>query len=306
MTRTHDGTAGRARASKRIGPAARARAASGSGRSGRPRVVVAVAVGWLAVLALAAVLADLLPLADPTVDTEAYVLAPFGSAAELLGTDNFGRSVLSRVVHGAQVSLVVGCVSAAIGLVVGGLVGMLAGQHRGVVDEVAGTMSDALLAFPALVLIIALTAVLGQAVSTMVIGLSIVSVPAFVRIARASTLRLRDREFVVAARVLGATTTRLMVHEIFPGVLRSVLALAPVVVANLIIAEASLSFLGLGVEPPTATWGVMISQGRSELDSSPHLVLAPSVLLFLTVLALYTVGDHASDRLTRRRSGGVA
>lgn len=269
-------------------------------RRSRPPVAVIVAMAWLVVVVLAAVFADLLPIADPTANVGiGSKVRPFTDWSEVFGTDTFGRSILSRLIFGARLSLAAGLGSVLIAMTIGIAIGTFAGYRGGRVDWFVGVATDALLSIPALVLLLAIVAVLLPSLGTVILGLSLIAVPNFVRLARANTLRFASAEFVVAARGLGAKTATVLFREIMPGVLRSVSVFAAVICAVLILAEAGLSFLGLGVPPPTASWGNMISEGRQYLESDPHLVFVPVAALFLTILAMNSVGDWL-----RGRSGG--
>lgn len=287
-----------------IDPTIAAQAASLDGEHVRPRrrMLLWISVGWVAVAVGAALLADLLPLADPGADVDAGVrIAPFSRFGEPLGTDSLGRSVLSRLVYGGRVSLIVGVGSAAIAMTVGGLAGLIAGAARRRADAVIGVLTDTALAFPPLILLLALSSMLQPSTTTIVIGLSIVGTPAFVRLARANTLRFAQQEFVSAARILGASPRRILFRELLPNVAPPVAAYAMLVVAILIIAESSLSYLGLGIAPPTPSWGVMIADGQPDLRTDPQLVFVPATALFLTVFSLNTLGEALRDHL----DGGV-
>jgi len=254
------------------------------------------AVGWLGLTIAATVFADLLPLADPSTDVAPSRLAPFKQWPEFLGADRLGRSQLSRAIYGARVSLTVGLASALIGMAVGGMVGVLAGYSRRKFDTVVGIFTDSFLAFPALVLLLALSAVLQPSIPTLIVGLSLVSLPTFVRLSRANTLRFAEREFVLAARAIGTRPRQVVFSELVPNVTPPVAAYLPLVTATLIIAEASLSFLGMGIRPPTPSWGTMISDGQPDLNSAPQLVFVPAVILFLTVYSINIVGEWLRSR----------
>lgn len=266
-------------------------------RRSRPPIAVIVAVTWLVVVVAAAVFANVLPIADPFVNVGiGPKTRPFSNWPEFLGTDTFGRSILSRIIYGARLSLAAGVGSVLIALVSGLAVGTFAGYRRGRADWAIGVVTDAMLSVPALVMLLAIVAVLRPSLGTVILGLSLIAFPNFVRLARANTLRFASTEFVVAARGLGATTSTVLFREIFPSVLRSVSVFAAVICAVLILAEAGLSFLGLGVPPPTPTWGNMISDGRQFLASDPHLAFVPVGALFLTILAMNAVGDWLRSR----------
>jgi len=248
------------------------------------------AVAWIALIGLAAIFADLLPIASPTdMDLLAKRAAP--GAAHLLGADHLGRDELSRLIHGGRVSLTVGLLSPVIGVLVGGSLGMLAGYFRGRFETFAVGGVDVLLAFPPLVFALAVTAYLGQSVLNITLVIGVLGIPAFMRVSRAGTLSLSEREFVTAARALGATHARILVRELLPNVALPLLAFFLLGVAVTIVVEGALSFLGLGVPPPTASWGSMIGEGRESLDIAPWLAFLPAGFMFLTVLSFNIVGD---------------
>lgn len=263
-------------------------------------VLVAFSYVWLGLLILAAILAPLLPIApfDAAAGPPRESLQ-LGSIDLLLGTDQLGRSLLSRIVNGAQVSLVVGAVAGLVGAVVGGVLGMVAGYLGGRVDSVIRLLADAMLAFPPLILLLALAAVLTPSVSTILIGLSLLVIPTFIRLARANTLAWASREFVTAARNVGAGSGRILFREILPNLLPTLGAYLPIVMAALIVAEGSLSFLGMGIPPPTPSWGGMISDGKDSIGDYPHMVFVPSFFIFCTVFALNQAGDHLRRRFDR-------
>lgn len=267
-------------------------------RRGAPSVFVAAAAVWLVVLLLSAVFAETLPLAAPDQDLGIGVrVAPFEQWPEFLGTDSLGRSVLARIVFGARASLEISVFAVATGFVIGGALGLVAGYARGVTDTVVGTLNDALLAFPGLVFLLSLAAVMGRGVNVLVLGLAFISVPVFLRIARANAIRFASREFVHAARLSGARLPRVLAKELLPNVLPPMVAYAVIVMATLIVLESSLSYLGLGVPPPVPSWGGMIADGQSDLRTSPALVFVPAAVLFLTVLAFNALGDWVQTRM---------
>jgi peptide/nickel transport system permease protein len=251
----------------------------------------------IVVVALCAALVDLLPLAegqDPSLTLQEPILQPpIPGSAHVLGTDRQGLDLLSGVVHGARVSLVVGLGAVCIGLVVGGLLGVLAGYYRGPLDAALNLLNDSLLAFPPLILLLALASVVQPGVGNITILLGVLAVPTFFRLTRANTMVVAQREFVLAARALGTRGSRILLRELVPNVVLSAMSYAFIVVAVLIVAEASLSFLGLGIQRPTPTWGNMIAAGQQDVEDHPHLVFVPGTALFLTVLALNRVGDWA-------------
>ena len=260
-----------------------------------------LAVAWIGVVLFGALAADLLPIPDPSKISLLHRRQP-PSAMYLFGTDHLGRDVLARVVHGSRASLTVGLISAFLGLLVGGALGLLAGYFRGGFESLTMATVDVLLAFPPLVLALAIIAYLGQSVVILTLTLALLSVPAATRVARATTLAIAEREFVVAARALGATHLRIMLRELLPNVVLPLTVFTLIAVAVLIIAEGTLSFLGLGVPPPTPSWGSMMSEGREQLDFAPHIALIPAVVMFLTVLSFNLVGDTLRSLTDPRRA----
>lgn len=257
--------------------------------------------GWLALIVILAVTASFLPIAAYSVPVGQPRLAPQtgGGIDLLLGTDNVGRSLLSRCIYGARVSLVVGVVAALLGLFVGTVLGLIGGYIGGRVDWIISLLTDSMLAFPPLILLLALSSILTPSVTTILLGLAVITIPSFVRISRAQTISWSSREFVRAAKNLGASRVRILVREILPNVLPALGSFVPIVVAALIVAEGSLSFLGLGIPPPTPSWGGMINEGKSLLATSPHVVFVPAAVIFLTVLSLNQVGDHLRSRFDK-------
>jgi len=244
-----------------------------------------------------------LPLPSPTDMDMLERRAPI-SAEHWFGTDGLGRDELSRLIHGARISLVVGLCAPMIGLAIGGALGMLAGYFRGRFEAfVVGSM-DVLLAFPPLILALAVTAYLGQSILNLTCILGVLGIPAFMRVARASTLTLARREFVIAAQALGATHARILLRELLPNVMLPLLAFFLLGVAVTIVVEGALSFLGLGVPPPISSWGSMIGEGRESLEIAPRLAFLPAIAMFLTVLSFNLVGDTLRA-LTDPRQGAL-
>jgi len=255
-----------------------------------------------AVLLLAVLVALAAPLVaphDPLRQNLGNALAPPGRA-HWLGTDNVGRDVLSRVIWGTRVSLVAGFVSVAIAALVGGLLGVLAGYCGGRVDGLVMRLMDAVLSFPPLVLALALGAVLGAGLTGVLIALGVVYTPTFARLMRGQVLAVKARDYVDAARALGAPGWRIAWHHVLPNAATPIVVQASLSVAFAILAEASLSFLGLGIQPPQASWGSMINAGRGYLQQAPWVVFGPGVALFVTVVGLNFVGDAVRDALDPR------
>jgi peptide/nickel transport system permease protein len=218
----------------------------------------------------------------------------------LMGTDNVGRDVLSRVIWGTRVSLVAGFGSVVIAVLAGGLLGLLAGYAGGRIDGLAMRMMDAVLSFPPLVLALALGAVLGAGLTGVVIALGVVYTPTFARLMRGQVLAITAREYVDAARALGAPGWRIAWTHVLPNATAPIVVQASLSVAFAILAEASLSFLGLGIQPPGASWGSMINAGRGYLQQAPWIVFGPGAALFVTVVGLNFVGDAIRDALDPR------
>jgi peptide/nickel transport system permease protein len=262
-----------------------------------------IAIGWVIFVFAVAIFADVLPLPSPTDMDMLEKRAPL-SFAHWLGTDGLGRDELSRVIYGARISLVVGICAPIIGLVIGGALGMLAGYFRGRFESLVVGSMDVLLAFPPLILALAVTAYLGQSIPNLTFILGLLSVPAFMRVARAATLTLARREFVIAAQALGATHARILLRELLPNVMLPLLAFFLLGVAVIIVAEGALSFLGLGVPPPISSWGSMIGEGRQSLEMAPRLAFIPAIAMFVTVLSFNLVGDTLRA-LTDPRQGAL-
>ena len=266
----------------------------------RRSVVVYVSYTWLAAIVLSAVLAGLLPIATYDVPVGSSRLLPQGGSIDLLlGTDSYGRSLLSRVVYGARVSLLIGVLAGLLGVFVGTALGLVGGYFGGRVDWFVTLVTDSMLAFPPLIMLLTLTAILSPSATTITIGLAVVTVPTFVRLTRATTISWASREFVRAAKNMGAGDARILVKEIMPNVLPTLGAYFPIVVAAMIVAEGSLSFLGLGIPPPQPSWGGMIDEAKNSIATNPHLVFVPAAVIFLTVFSLNQVGDHLRRRFDR-------
>ncbi len=259
-------------------------------RGRKPGALLLDAVGWIALIVLAAALADVLPIGSPT-DMDMLARRALPSSQHLLGTDQLGRDELARLIYGARISLTVGLLAPVIGVTAGGCLGMLAGYFRGRLETLTVAGVDVLLAFPPLVFALAVTAYLGQSVLNLTLVIGVLGIPAFTRVARAVTLSLSEREFVTAARALGATHTRILLRELLPNVALPLLAFFLLGVAVTIVVEGALSFLGLGVPPPAPSWGSMIGEGRESLDMAPWLAFLPAGFMFATVLAFNIVGD---------------
>ncbi len=222
------------------------------------------------------------------------------SRAHLLGTDEFGRDILSRVVFGSRVSLIVAFSSVLIGSTVGTLLGTLSGFVGGWFDRVLSAVVDMLLSFPNLMLGLLLLVILGSGLSSVVIAIAISMVPRFIRLARAPTLSVKEKEYVEACRAIGASTARIVLRHILPNIVGPVVVLTSLWMASAILLEANLSFLGLGVTPPTPTWGNMIRDGITVMFTAPWLAVYPGLAIMLAVMAFNMVGDGLRDALDPR------
>ena len=269
---------------------------------------------WIILILFGAVFADLLPLAEHQ-DTTKTISVPGNARPDLfsehpLGTNNFSLDLLARSVYGARVSLLTATFAVMVSLIIGGTIGMLAGYFRGWLDVVVGLITDSVLAFPALILLIAIITVLGrpdamgEAIVKVGFSLAFVGLPTMTRLSRANTLVFAQREFVLSARSMGAKNFRIIFREIMPNVILPLLSYAFIVVAVLIVAEGSLSFLGLGLKPPKPTWGNMIAEGQQAnvLKQFPHIPMVPGVVMFLTVYSFNRVGEWARSKWDPREA----
>jgi peptide/nickel transport system permease protein len=260
-----------------------------------------LAVGWLLLVAMCALFANVLPVRDPLEPVIANRLAvPFTD--NWLGADGLGRDMLSRLVHGARVSVVIALTAVSIGMIIGGTLGMAVGFFRGKFERIVMAAVDVILAFPGLLLLLALVFFVGQSLATIAIVIGFLSIPAYTRIARANTLAVVQREFVLAARAMGARAPRILFREILPNVALPVMAFGLVAMGVIIVIEGALAFLGLSVEAPQPTWGGMIAEGKRHLSRTVHVALIPSIVMFLTVLSLNFVGDQLRSRIDVRES----
>lgn len=262
-----------------------------------PRSAAGLVLVALAVAAAAA--APLIAPHDPNAPNFLAILAP-PSAAHPLGTDELGRDVLSRIIYGARASLMVGFLSVVGSLAVGAAVGLAAGYLGRWVDAVLMRVMDVIFAFPAILLALAITAVLGPSLPNAILAIAVVNLPVFARIARAQTLVIRQMEFVEARRALGFGSANIMLRTILPNVTAPLIVQGSLLFAMAIITESYLSFLGLGVQPPTPTWGNMLRNAIGFMDQAPWLAWVPGMAIFLTVLGFNLLGDGLRDRLDPR------
>ncbi|MHB1007539.1 MAG: ABC transporter permease [Chloroflexota bacterium] len=238
---------------------------------------------------LMAVLADLIAPYPPNSPQGSILQSP--NAEHLLGTDHLGRDVLSRIIFGARVAMLAGMVSVGFAIVVGVAIGLVAGYWSGWVDDVLMRLVDTLWSFPTLVLALAIAASLGPGLTNAMIAVGVVFTPAFARLVRGQALSVRERDFVTAAHVIGARPLRIMWKHIWPNVTAPIIVQSSLMIAQAIIVEAALSFLGLGIEPPNASWGSMLRQAYQYMDRAPQMSFFPGLVIFITVLALNFLGD---------------
>jgi len=258
-----------------------------------------IGVGLLALLAVFAVLAPMLAPYDPLRQSLDHDLIAY-SVEHPLGTDKLGRDILSRTMYGGRISLVVGISTVALSLALGLLLGSVSGYFGGWIDHALMRLVDILMAFPGILLAIAFTAVLGPGLDHVILALCLIGWTGYARLVRGEILSLREREFIQAARALGCRPKRIILRHLLPNLIPPLMIQATFGLAAAIVAEGSLSFLGLGVEPPTPSWGAMLNDGRQFLLVAPHLTTYPGLALMLTVLALNLVGDALQDRLNYR------
>lgn len=265
----------------------------------RNRLAVAGLVAISIAVALA-LLAPVLPLLDPAATETSLRLLPVGSEGHLLGTDHLGRDLLSRLVWGARTSLAVGVFATVIAASVGSALGLVAGFYGGRTDNVLMRGIDVLMAFPYLLLAIGLVAVLGPGLVNAMIAISIVNIPFFARAVRGTTVSLVSNEYVDAARALAFSRPRILVREILPNVLPTIIITMSTTVGWMITETAGLSFLGLGAQPPTADWGAMLGAGRDFITRAPHVMIVPGTAIFAVVISLNFLGDGLRDALDPR------
>lgn len=261
-----------------------------------------IGIAMLAAIFAIAIFAPLLSPHDPLQQNILHRLEP-PSAEFWLGTDSYGRDVLSRLFHGARISLTIGFLSVLIAMVVGSTLGVLAGYIGGLFDQVVMGIVDVMLSFPTLLLGLMVAAMLGASLENLIIAIAITETAPFVRVARAPTIAMKRQDFVEAGRALGFSPLRIMGVHIVPNILSDIVVVASLWMASAIRTEASLSFIGLGVSPPTATWGGMIREGFENILSAWWLVVFPSLAILLTVLALNILGDALRDAIDPKLRG---
>jgi peptide/nickel transport system permease protein len=254
----------------------------------------------IALFLICAIFASLLAPADPSsIDLSARLASP--SAAHWFGTDELGRDIFSRVIYGSRISLMVGVSVVSCSLLLGLIFGGLAGFYGGVLDTIINIfLMNAFLALPGILLAIAFVAFLGPGLMNLVLALSIGGWVGYARLVRAQVLSIKEREFVEAARALGAGDLRIFTRHILPNILQPIIVQSAIGMAGAVLAEATLSFLGLGVPPPAASWGSMLNDARSHLFDSPHMIVFPAIAVMLCVLSFNFIGDALRDYLDPR------
>jgi peptide/nickel transport system permease protein len=255
---------------------------------------------WLIFVTVVSLLAPTLAPYDPLEVNLRSRLLPVGTPAHLLGTDDLGRDIFSRLIWGGRISLIVGFSAVFFAMAVGTFIGLLTGFYGGKLDAIVMRLIDILMAFPAILLAIAIVAALGPGLEHAMLAVAIVGVPYYTRIVRSSILALREREYMIAAQALGSNDWRMIASHLFPNSLPPLIIAATLDVGWMIMFAAGLSFLGLGAQPPAAEWGIMLSEGHKFIRLAPHASIVPGLAIFLVVLSLNLLGDGLRDALDPR------
>lgn len=266
------------------------------------RILFFSAVLFLVILGVAAIAA---PLVAPYKPTEQYLAKRFHAPSfqNLLGTDNYGRDILSRIIYGSRSALIVGIVTVSLALVIGATMGLLAGLGSRSLDSLLMLFMDSILSFPTILLAITVVSFLGYGLVQVMLALGIISSPVFARLIRAETLSIKTEGYVEAARALGTPVLKIVFKHIIPNLLGKVVVQCSITFALSVVIEASLSYLGVGTQPPTASWGLMLKDARNYLVQAPWMAVYPGLCLALTVLAFNVIGDTLSERLNPRLTG---
>jgi len=269
-------------------------------RAARHNPLAAVGVVLVVIFVILALFAPWIAPQDPAhIELPTRLSSP--STAHWFGTDELGRDILSRVIYGSRISMLVGSSVVAVSLTLGLIIGSIAGYYGGRLDRFVNVVvMNAFLSFPGILIAIAFVAFRGPGIFNLVLALSLGGWVGYARLVRAQVLAAREREFVEAARALGASDLRVVVHHILPNIIQPVVVQAAIGMAGAILAEATMSFLGLGVPPPTASWGAMLNDGRAHLFDAPHLVIFPALAVMLAVLSFNFIGDAMRDYLDPR------
>lgn len=263
-----------------------------------------LAAAFLVALVLIALFVNFIPgLVSPRLPYGDFSQVPSWSLNGLLGTDEIGRSIFSRVLYGARTSMLIVAISTTIALVCGLLLGMLAGYYRGIFERVVDLLANTLAAMPSILVVLAFVTVTGPSIITIIVVLGIFDIGTYARVAKAGVISQSNRDYVLAARAMGATDGRILLREILPNLIPALTAVMPTLMAGLIITEGSLSFLGYGIPAPAPSWGGMIASSTDLLSRFPLLILGPVLAIVLTVYAFNTIGDYFAQRLNNRERG---
>ena len=266
-------------------------------RKFRKQHVAVGAGGFVLMLVVLAIMAPWIAPFDAENFFDYDMLNSPPSARHWLGVDPLGRDIFSRLLMGSRISLTAGFVSVAVGAVIGTLLGLVAGYYEGWWDRAIMRLADVLFAFPGILLAIAIVAILGSGMANVIIAVSVFSVPTFARLVRGNTLALKHLTYVESARSIGASDRTIVLRHIFPGTISAVVVYFSMRIGTSIITAASLSFLGMGAQPPTPEWGAMLNEARSEMMTAPHVAIFPALAIFVTVLAFNLLGDGLRDAL---------
>lgn len=260
-----------------------------------------VALAFICILVIIAIISyQIVPYGINEYDYSAIMQGP--SAKHLFGTDEFGRDLFSRILCGTRISLSVGLLSVSIGAILGTILGLLGGYYGGLLDSCIMRVCDVLFAFPGIILAIAIVAILGSGLYNVVIAVAVFSTPTFARLVRSTTLSLKSSVFVQAARNIGSSDRRILFRHILPGAIPNIIVQYTMSIGNSILTASSLSFLGMGAQPPTPEWGLLLSNGRNYMMSSWHITFFPGLAIFLTVLSFNLLGDGLRDALDPKLS----
>jgi peptide/nickel transport system permease protein len=271
----------------------------------RPQTATIGVLVLITVVCLA-IIGPILSPYDPIAMAPSQRILPPGSPGHVFGTDQFGRDMLTRILAGGRISLLIGAVPVTLSVLIGLLIGLVSGYYGGWVDQVVSRLMDILFAFPAVLLAIAIVAILGPGVFNAILAITVTAIPTTARIVRAPTLSLREQEFVLAARVIGANDGRILLRHVAPNVLTPLMVFASLELGHTIIFASGLSFLGLGAQPPEAEWGLMLAEGRSLLPIAPHVATLPGLAIVIVVLALNFVGDAVRDLIDPRTRRSIS
>ena len=265
--------------------------------------VFRLAVAWLVLMALMALIGPYLPFVQEPNARDVDSISQGPSLEHWFGTASFGQDVFARVVEGSRISLFVGFMVTAIGIVIGGSLGLFAGYYKGWLDSIVRLIISVTLSVPALLLVIFIVAIRSQSLWNVILAVSLLAIPALARIVRASTLQVADRDYVKAAQVLGNKRLSILFREVLPNVMPTLVSFAFLTFGIVLVAESSLAFLSLSVQAPSITWGSIIGEGRIKFSETPHMVFLPGAVLFLTVLSLNFLGDQLLKRFDIKEAG---